>query len=101
MTKSSKQADDTLTPSHVLTTEEREETEIYTADLSCWDDETYTLYIEEMEIFVELLNSICMVHSEHIWIGISGENKFEEEVANALTLSVNPEVCLSSIIAIH
>lgn len=77
-----------------LMQEEKEETEIYTENLSQWDDENYMLRIEEMDIFVKLLNSICQLHDEHIWIGISRENGFEKEVANALILAERTKVCL-------
>lgn len=76
-----------------LTTEEKEESQIYTQDLSHWDNEHYTLRIEEMLIFVKLLNSVCDLHNQHTWIGISGENKLEREVANALMSSKRPTVC--------
>lgn len=73
----------------------QEEVQMYTEDLSRWDDDRYTLRIEEMEIFVKLLNSICTLHDQHTWIGISGENKYETEVASALTSTENPKVCFT------
>jgi hypothetical protein len=50
---------------------DRDELSMATTDLSRWDDPTYRVRIEEMDLFVKILNNISRTCHLKIWYAIS------------------------------
>lgn len=71
-----------------------EDRAIWSTDLSCWDNDTYMLRIEEMEIFVDILNTISDRCGLDTWHCISPN--VSSHIAGILDDHQALEVCLRS-----